>query len=297
MPTYLTNWNPEKWTWDSLTEDSDQTRTGLAVDKTWSMGGTKAITIGDRIFLGKQGKEDERRSEFRGVIASGIAISNYFEDRHWGELGRSTTYNWIEFDTILTPKLVLPRFRVSDGPLAAINWGTQRGGIRIDDIAASILEQRWAEYLDEIGFGSLRTRLTRYPDFRPYQPDPRIRIEVEKAAVQETIRHFTALGFTIRDRQSENVGWDLEAVKGSEVILLEVKGLSGASVNVELTPNEYFHMRKHSQNYAVCVLVSALEARPSLSVFRFAQKTGDWRDEKGGALSVAEYTGARLSLL
>jgi hypothetical protein len=229
------------------------------------------------------------------VIASGTAVSPYFEDQHWGLEGL-TTYNRIEFDTILTPQLVLPRFQLSDGPLAAINWGTQRGGIRIDDSAAAVLEQRWAEYLDEIGFGSLRTRLNQYPDFRPYQPDPRKRIAVEEAAVQETIRHFTALGFTIRDRQSENVGWDLEAVNGSEVILLEVKGLSGPSINVELTPNEYFHMRSHSQNHAICVVVNALAARPSLSVFRLAQETGDWRDDEGRSLSVTECLGARLSL-
>jgi hypothetical protein len=159
---------------------------------------------------------------------------------------------------------------VSDGPLAAINWGTQRGGVRIDDTAATVLEQRWAEYLDEIDFGSLPTRLNRYPQFHPYQPDPRKRIAVEDAAVQETIRHFTASGFTIRDRQSENVGWDLEAVKDSEVILLEVKGLSGPSINVELTPNEYFHMRSHSQNYVICVVVK----RPCSTTFAIRISVG-----------------------
>jgi Domain of unknown function (DUF3883) len=295
MPTYLTNWNPDKWNWESNEEDSDLTRTGHAVEIRWSMGGTKAITYGDRVFLGRQGRENESRHEFRGVIASGVAVSDYSEDRHWGQEG-STTYNVIEFDTILTPQLVLPRFRLSDGPLAEINWGTQRGGIRIDDSAAAVLEQRWAEYLEEIGFGSVPTRLNKFPDFRPYQPDPRIRAAVEDAAVQETIRHFTALGFTIRDRQSENVGWDLEAVKSSEVILLEVKGLSGPSINIELTPNEYFHMKGRSQSYAICVVVNALAVRPSLSVFRLAHETGDWRDEKGRPLSVTEYIGARLSL-
>jgi len=59
MPTYLTNWNPDKWKWDSLAEDSARTRTGLPVAKTWSMGGTKSITIGDRVFLGRQGTENE----------------------------------------------------------------------------------------------------------------------------------------------------------------------------------------------------------------------------------------------
>jgi len=189
----------------------------------------------------------------------------------------------------------MPRSHVSDGPLAAINWGTQRGGIRIEDSAAAVLEQRWTKYLDEIGFGSINARLNKFPEFRPYQPDPRKRIEVEDAAVQETIRHFAALGFVIRDRQSENVGWDLEAVKGSEVILLEVKGLSGSSMNVELTPNEYFHMKSRRQNYAVCIVVNALEARPCLSIFRFAQDTGNWRAEDGRSLSVTECIGARLS--
>jgi hypothetical protein len=76
---------------------------------------------------------------------------------------------------------------------------------------------------------------------------------------------------------------------------LEVKGLSGSSMNVELTPNEYFHMKSRRQNYAICIVVNALEARPCLSVFRFAQDTGNWRDEDGRSLSVTECIGARLS--
>ena len=293
MPTYLTNWNPNKDPWESNEEDSELTRTGNTVPKRWRMGNTKAIIYGDRVFLGRTGKENKSLHEVRGVIGSGIAMSNYDYTDGPGQEG--LTYNLIEFDTILTPQLVMPRSHVSDGPLAAINWGTQRGGIRIDDSAAAVLEQRWTKHLDEIGFGSISARLNKFPEFRPYQPDPRKRIEVEDAAVQETIRHFAALGFVIRDRQSENVGWDLEAVKGSEVILLEVKGLSGPSMNVELTPNEYFHMKSRRQNYAVCIVVNALEARPCLSIFRFAQDTGNWRAEDGRSLSVTECIGARLS--
>jgi hypothetical protein len=296
MPTYLNNWNPRKWDWKDNNAASQRTRTGHTFKMQWSSGGTKVIAPGDRIFLGKQGEESARRGELRGVIASGTAVSEVFEDKHWGRKG-TTTYNLIEFDTILTPELVLARRQVSKGPLSSIRWGIMKNGTRIDDAAAVLLEQRWAEYLDEIGFGSVVTRLRRYPKFRPFQADPRKRKAVEDAAVQEVMRHFKSLGYEIRDRQRENVGWDLEAFRGPETVLLEVKGISGSAINCELTPNEFSNMNGRRSQYAICVVVEALRDGRALSIFRFSADTGNWTDARGQVLSIVEATGARLSAL
>lgn len=129
----------------------------------------------------------------------------------------------------------------------------------------------------------------------PYQPDPQKRRAIEQAAIEETKHHFITLGYKIMDRQLDNVGWDLEAVKGAEEILLEVKGLSGAILNVELTPNEYAQMRSLRSKYAVCVLVGALGPERSLSVFRFCTEFACWRDAEGRRLSISELTAARLA--
>ena len=292
MPTYLNNWNPARDKWRTNAADSYQTQMGSPVRLRWSASGTKAILPGDRVFLGRQGTEPKDGTMRRGVIASGIAVSPFFEDKHWEDLTKSTTYNIIDFDTILTPQSALPRNRLKDGSLAAVKWGIERGGVRLKDDAAAMLEQRWADYLDEIGFGPFDKRLANHP----FQPDPRKRKAVEDAAIQETIRHFRAWGYTIRDRQKENVGWDLEAVKGAEVLLLEVKGSSGTIVNAELTPNEYAHMQGHCENYAVCTVVDALAPGRSLSVFRFCSQSAIWKDSDGRILSTTELIGARLSI-
>lgn len=164
-------------------------------------------------------------------------------------------------------------------------------GIRIEDEAAIELERRWADRLDRIGFHQPEQRLVR----SRYQSDPRKRKLIEDAAIQETIRHFRALGFEIHDRQSESVGWDLEARKGDEHLLLEVKGLSGASVNVELTPNEYSNMQSHRANYAVYIVVDAIGPSRSLSVFRFDRQIVEWVDDIERRLAMTELIGARLT--
>lgn len=250
----------------------------------------KAILPSDRVFLGKQGQDP------KGVIASGYAISPYFEDTHWEDETKTTTYNLIEFDTILTPDTVMPRTRLIDGPLAAVEWRSQRGGITIPDAAAIELERRWSEYVDEIGFGRPDARMKRFPGFRPYQPDPRKRKAVEEAAVQETMRYFRELGYTIRDRQRENVGWDIEVVKDSEVLFIEVKGVSESDLAIELTPNEYSHMQRHTDRYVLSVLTDALRDTRSLSLFRCSGGPAEWRDANGRRLLIMELTGARIGL-
>lgn len=292
MPTYLNNWNPDRaFKWETNASDSQTTRNGIPVQRRWSASGTKIIKPGDRIFLGRQGTESRDGTRVRGVIASGVAVSPSFVDKHWEDPTKSTTYNIIEFDTILTLQNVLPRQRVQDGPLAAIRWDAERGGVRLDGEAASELEQRWAAYLEEIRFGLFEKRIAA----NPYQPDPRKRKDVESAAIRETIRHFRAQDFIIRDRQSENVGWDLEAYRTTETILLEVKGLSGDEISVDLTPNEYSHMQKHQDQYAICILTGALGPTPFLFVFRYSKDTADWRDANGRRLSTLELVGARCS--
>jgi hypothetical protein len=142
MPTYLNNWNPDRaFKWETNASESQMTRNGTPVQLRWSASGTKIIKPRDRIFLGRQGSESKDGTEVRGVIASGVAVLPSFVDLHWDEDPRkTTTYNTIVFDTILTPQNVLPRQRVQDGPLAAIQWESQRGGVLLDEEAAAELE-------------------------------------------------------------------------------------------------------------------------------------------------------------
>lgn len=124
------------------------------------------------------------------------------------------------------------------------------------------------------------------------QMDPRKRKLIEEAAIRQVIGYYQdRLQFLIADRQSENVGWDLEAAKDGVKLLLEEKGTSGDEVCAELSANEYMHMRspRHRSNYRICIVSSALTSRPKLSIFSYRAESKCWvHHENDSVLTVEE---------
>jgi hypothetical protein len=55
-------------------------------------------------------------------------------------------------------------------------------------------------------------------------------------------------GWKVDDVSDQNKGWDLEATKGGATLYLEVKGLSGSQILVELTPNEFGRMQEYADH-------------------------------------------------
>ncbi|MGA2714999.1 MAG: HNH endonuclease [Bryobacteraceae bacterium] len=154
MPTYLFSWNPlTAFKWPNNGVNSAATRRGKVVHIRWSTGGTTCIVPGDRIFLGKV------RQHPTGVIASGVAVSDCFEDTHWEDSSKRTTYNMVDFDTILDPESVLPRSRLSEGSLGDVNWDTEYGGVTIGEEAARALEAEWRDWLGRAGFPQIEREL------------------------------------------------------------------------------------------------------------------------------------------
>ena len=125
--------------------------------------------------------------------------------------------------------------------------------------------------------------------------DVQRRYEVERIAVQMVTKHFEENGYVVRSVESDNVGWDLEAIKGKELLFLEVKGLAGDTIAVQLTPNEYDQMTRHGSKYRVCVVTGALSSEPALWVFAYAN--GGWRNvgSEDVRLQVTERTSAVLT--
>lgn len=119
-----------------------------------------------------------------------------------------------------------------------------------------------------------------------WQLDPRKRKKIEQAAIRETMRYFTDMGYTIRDRQNEHVGWDLEATRDGRLLRLEVKGIAGSALSCELSRNEYAHMKKHRTEYRVCVVRNALEDKRLLSVYRYVPERKQWIDQNDSPLVV-----------
>jgi hypothetical protein len=131
----------------------------------------------------------------------------------------------------------------------------------------------------------------------PCAPDSAHNAAVEAAAIA-FLRG--SLGKEKRDRQKDNCGWDLEFAQGGLTLCVEVKGLSGAALGVELSPNEYAAMKRAMNKsfsegaYRLAVVRNALTA-PELFLFAHASGT-DWICElTSKQISVTERTAARLS--
>jgi len=131
----------------------------------------------------------------------------------------------------------------------------------------------------------------------PHQPDPYKRLKVERSAIDLVTRYFASIGYVVGSVETDNLGWDLNAVHRltSESLKLEVKGLSGRAISVELTQNEYSMMQKHKDDYRVCVAAGCLEkSHGSLAVFYYNKSLKKWVDENDLPLKINVVKSARL---
>lgn len=147
MATYLLTWNPTKWhSWGDNLEDDFEKKGNIYFGR-WSCGKTKSIRADDRVFLIRLGKEP------RGIVASGQANSEVYEDKHWDEnlaaKGKSTLYVDVRLDTLLDAgsESIFPRENLDRGILANMHWNSQLSGILIPDEVAARLEDEWADFL------------------------------------------------------------------------------------------------------------------------------------------------------
>lgn len=128
-----------------------------------------------------------------------------------------------------------------------------------------------------------------------FQPDLLKREQVERAAEAQAMEFLRKeLGFEPIDVSAENLGWDILATRGDEKLFVEVKGLSGSNLAIELTPNEYRAMQEHQQQFRLCVVINALTA-PKVEFFAYAERRGEWESRGGRVLRIEERTAARCS--
>ena len=154
MATYLLTWNPQRWEWKDLTEESVSVRTGKSKKQRWSCGGTKKIVKGDRFFLLKQGKDFPK-----GIFGSGYVTKSSYPDIHWdsekAKKGENALFVGIKFDTLLNPETekILDRdLLIKDKDFSKVNWNTQSSGIEIKPEIAEELEIIWKEFSNVIDF-------------------------------------------------------------------------------------------------------------------------------------------------
>lgn len=147
MHTYLLTWNPKRWSWNVADDAATAARTGF-IDHRWSCGRTRRIETGDRVFLLRQGMDP------RGIMASGVARSRPYADKHWdGRRRGEALFVDVRFDALVDPDHdgVLPVARFRSAALAAVHWRTQMSGIEIPPKAAAALERLWHAHLAKRG--------------------------------------------------------------------------------------------------------------------------------------------------
>ncbi|MDP3786736.1 MAG: DUF3883 domain-containing protein [Candidatus Omnitrophota bacterium] len=127
---------------------------------------------------------------------------------------------------------------------------------------------------------------------KAWQPDPFKREKVEKIAIKEATEYYKKAGYIVDSKEKDNLGWDLEASLGNKTLKLEVKGLSGNDIVIDLTPKEYEKMKEYKKDYRICVVIDCLNV-PLLRSFFFSRESEEWEDDEGNVLKITEITGAR----
>ena len=126
---------------------------------------------------------------------------------------------------------------------------------------------------------------------RQYDAAKRVRIENE--AMERAKEYFKEMGYKVVDVSKKDKGWDFEVSKDGEELYVEVKGLSGENVNIELTPNEYEKMQNNKDKYRIFVLTNADKKKGDYYIFSY-EINGKLIDEKKKVeLTIEERTGAR----
>ncbi|ETD89444.1 hypothetical protein U713_09310 [Rhodobacter capsulatus YW2] len=130
---------------------------------------------------------------------------------------------------------------------------------------------------------------------------------MEQAAINHAIAYYESDeggSHRVESVEKDGVGWDLEAFSedGSH-LKVEVKGLSGRGLVVELTPNEYAQMQspEHRAEYIIYVLLEALSPEPAAYIFRYdailsKRKDLVWMTDDGQRLRIKPIIAARLSI-
>jgi len=127
------------------------------------------------------------------------------------------------------------------------------------------------------------------------QADIEIKKRIEKIAISEVTREYTERGFCVTSVEAENIGWDLEATHNRTTLKIEVKGLAGSKVAVELTPNEFIKMTENKDNYRLCVVTECLDV-PLVHVFSFSTEQNEWLSDDGYVLLIDQIISAHCYL-
>ncbi|BED99153.1 hypothetical protein VAWG001_07680 [Aeromonas dhakensis] len=131
----------------------------------------------------------------------------------------------------------------------------------------------------------------------PHSTDPEHKSKVETAAIKLAWEYYEDLGYSLTSVEKDNVGWDLEATQNKTKLRIEVKGLSGSSPNIELSPNEFKAFSKNHNGYRLAVITEALTS-PRLHICHYSQEQEAWQvsSHNGASVNIVEKVAAQVRL-
>lgn len=137
-----------------------------------------------------------------------------------------------------------------------------------------------------------------------WQADVERRKQIEVAAVLAVGAKLEGMGYSVRSVEKDNVGYDLVAERGDEILHLEVKGRSGREICADLTANEFDYLRSYERertpdaHYRIAIVTAALV---DPVIYEFALMKGQkaqWCTLDGGwRLELENRTAARLTAI
>lgn len=131
---------------------------------------------------------------------------------------------------------------------------------------------------------------------RAFQPDIEKRQLVESNAINIAKEYFGQRygKNAVKSVEKDNMGWDLEVDAEKIKLKIEVKGLSGSELFVQLTPNEFIAFCKKSVHYRLFVVTDALANKPVSRIFEYQSKGDLWVANDKSKLRIEIIKSARL---
>ena len=140
MATYVFAWNPRLWGWPELARERRAIGRHGHVDIEWACGRTRAIEPGSRAFFVRLGVPP------KGLIGSGYALSEPWEDTHWladkAAAGVRTHYLRLRLDALFEAPLIALEELVRP-PFGRFRWAVRQSGTRLPSSIADALEPWW----------------------------------------------------------------------------------------------------------------------------------------------------------
>lgn len=255
MSTILLTWNPDVWSisdemWTDWLEEV--ARNGISHGN-WSTGRNKSIQPGDRCYLVKQGKEP------RGIVASGWAVSDVYQDERTEGAGDVENAVEVDWDDVVDPEAPLPMDRLK-AKVPEVNWRyLLSSGITAKPAAEEKIARLWEEHL---GGASRRRHPAPKSEIPPREGPPKKarlapgakgKMAVAQHAQDMIFDDYRSRGWKVEDHSADHP-YDGKATKNGKTLYIECKGTQGSGLKVNMSYNEVEFANSHAREYELAVV-------------------------------------------